>query len=162
MNRTGILGAAAVLVLATAPTFAQTMQIEPTAISNGPIRLEAPRGAPGMGPGPSKVPDAFDGMRAGDLIGKSIYNTGGESLGEIEDIVVNREDNTVAALVGMGRFLGVDQKQVPVLLRDLEMQDGKMVPRILTRGDFQRSPAYAPNVWARHDPNRPIGSTMLR
>lgn len=162
MNCAGILGAAAVLVLATAPTFAQTMRVEPTATSNRPIRLEALPGAPGIGPGPSKIPDAFDGMRAGDLIGKSIYNTGGENLGEIEDIVVNREDNTVAALVGMGRFLGVDGKQVPVLLSDLEMQGGKMVPRILTRGGFQRNPVYAPNVWARHDPDRPIGSTMLR
>jgi sporulation protein YlmC with PRC-barrel domain len=101
-------------------------------------------------------------MRAGDLIGKSIYNTGGESLGGIEDIVVRREDNEVAALVAMGGFLGVDEKQVAVLLNDLDIQGGSIVVRNLTRTDFQQRRAYQTNGWARHDPDRLIGSTVLR
>jgi hypothetical protein len=161
MNRTGILGAGAALILMTAPAFAQTTQVEPTATSNRPIRLEAPSGAPRTGRGPSHVPGAFHGVRAGDLVGQNIYNTGGERLGEIEGIVLSRDDNAVAALIGMGRFLGVDEKQVAVHLSDLEMQGGNILVKNLTRSDFQRSPAYAPNVWARHDPDRPIG-TMLR
>jgi hypothetical protein len=162
MNRTSMLGAGAGLFLSAVPALAQTNQVEPIATSNRPIRVDAPAGSPATGLRQSKIPSAFDGMRAGDLIGESIYNTGGESLGEIEDIVVRREDNEVAALVGMGRFLGVDAKQVPVLLRDLEMQGGNIVVKNLIRADFQRNPAYQPNVWARHDRDRLIGSTTLR
>jgi sporulation protein YlmC with PRC-barrel domain len=162
MNRTSILGAAAALILVAVPAVAQTRQVEPTATSNRPIRLEAPSGSPGAGPGPSKVLGAFDGMRAGDLIGKSIYNTGGESLGGIEAIVVRREDNEVAALVGMGAFLGGDEKQVAVLLNDLDIQGGSIVVRNLTRTDFQQRRAYQTNGWARLDPDRLIGSTMVR
>lgn len=162
MNRTNTLGMGAGLFFATASAFAQTTQIEPTATSNRPIGLEAPWGSSRLAPGLSKVPGAFDGTRAGDLIGQSVFNTGGESLGEIADIVVRREDNEIAALVGMGRFLGVDEKQMALLLKDLEMQGGKIVVRNLTRTDFQQGPAYQTNGWARHDPDRRIGSTMLR
>jgi sporulation protein YlmC with PRC-barrel domain len=111
---------------------------------------------------PSKVPGALDGVRAGDLIGKSVYNIGGESVGGIEDIVVRREDNEVAALIGMGGFLGLDDKQVAVLLNDLEIQGGNIVVKNLTRTDFQQRSAYQKNGWTRYDPDRLIGSAMVR
>lgn len=158
MNRTSMLGAGAAMLLATAPTLAQTTQVEPTAASNRPITLDAPSGSPAAAPGQSSTPSAFREMRAGELIGESIYNTGGESLGKIEDIVVNRNDNTVAALVGMGGFLGVGEKRVAVLLNDLEMQGDNIVVKTLTRTDFQRRSAYQPNDWAKHARDRLIGS----
>jgi hypothetical protein len=158
MNHTSILAASAVLLLATAPTLAQTTRVEPTATSNRPINLEAPSGSPAAAPRQLSTPTAFREMRAGDLIGESIYNTGGESLGKIEDIVVNRNDNTVAALVGMGGFLGINERQVAVLLSDLEMQGGNIVVKTLTRTDFQRKPAYQTNDWARYARDRLIGA----
>jgi len=160
MNRTSILGAGAALLLVTAPTLAQTTQVEPTATSNRPINLDAPSGSPTVLPKQPSTPSAFGEMRAGDLIGESIYNTGGESLGAIEDIVVNRDGNAVAALVGMGGFLGIGEKQVAVLLSDLEMQGDNIVVKTLTRTDFQQKPAYQANDWARHDRNSLIGSAV--
>lgn len=160
MNRLSILGAGAALFLAAAPALAQTTQVEPTATSNRPINLDAPSGSPAAAPREPSTPSAFGDMRAGDLIGESIYNTGGESLGEIEDVVVNRNDNAVAALVEMGGFLGVGEKQVAVLLSDLEMQGDNIVVKTLTRTDFQQKPAYQTNEWAKHDRDRLIGGTM--
>ena len=158
MNRTSALGAGAALLLVTAPTLAQTTQVEPTATSNRPINLEAPSGSPVMAPGQLSTRSAFREMRAGDLIGESVYNTGGENMGEIEDIVVNRGDNAIAALIGMGGFLGIGEKQVAVLLSDLEMRDGNIIVTNLTRTDFQRQPAYQMKDWARHAPDRLIGA----
>ena len=161
MNRASFLGAGAALLLATAPAFAQTMQTEPTATSNRPIAVEAPSASsPAVDPRHLKMPSAFAEMRASQLIGKSIYNTGGESLGEIEDIVVNRNDNAVAALVGMGGFLGTGESQVAVLLSEVEMRGDDIVVRNLTRTDFQRKPAYQSNDWARHDRDRLIGGAV--
>lgn len=162
MNHTSILAASAVLLLATAPTLAQITRVEPTAASNRPTKLEPPSGSPAVVPGQPSTPSAFREMRAGDLIGESIYNTGGENIGEIEDIVVNRGDNAVAALVGMGGFLGVGEKQVAVLLSDLEMRGGNIVVKDLTRTDFQRRLAYQANDWVRHDRNRLINGATLR
>jgi hypothetical protein len=152
----------AALFLAAAPALAQTTQIEPTATSNRPIILGPPSGSPAMDPRQSKAPTAFGEMRASQLIGKSIYNTGGESMGEIEDIVLNRSNNAAAALVGMGGYFGMGERQVAVLLSDLEMQGGNIVVKTLTRTDFQRKPAYQANDWARHDRDRLIGTTILR
>jgi len=160
MNPTSTLGAVALLVMVAAPAFAQPLPVEPTATSNRPIRLEAPAGSPA--PARSKAPSAFDGMRAGNLIGETVYNTGGESLGEIEDIVIRREDNEIAALVGMGGFLGLEAKQVALLLGDLEMQGGRIVVTNLTRTDFQQRRVYQANGWVRHDPNRAISNATAR
>jgi sporulation protein YlmC with PRC-barrel domain len=159
MNRAIIFGAGAALFLAATSALAQTTQGEPTATSNRPINLNAPHGSPAVAPRQSSKASAFREMRAGDLIGESIYNTGGENMGEIQDIVVNRGDNAVAALVGMGGFLGVGEKRVAVLLSDLEMQGNDIVVKTLTRTDFQRKPAYQANDWARHDRDRLIGGT---
>jgi hypothetical protein len=162
MNRTSILGAGAAMLLATAPTLAQTTQVAPTATSNRPIALTPSFGSPAAVPMQSSTPSAFREMRPGELIGESIYNTGGESLGKIEDIVVNRNDKTVAALVGMGGFLGlgVGDKPVAVLLSDLEMQGGNIVVKALTRTDFQQRAAYQTNDWARYDRGRLIGDAV--
>lgn len=157
MNRTSILGAGVAMLLATAPTVAQTTtQVAPTATSNRPITLTSPAAVLMQ----SSTPSAFREMRPGELIGESIYNMGGESLGKIEDIVVNRNDKTVAALVGMGGFLGVGDKPVAVLLSDLEMQGGNIVVKALTRTDFQQRAAYQTNDWARYDRGRLIGDPM--
>jgi sporulation protein YlmC with PRC-barrel domain len=162
MNRTNILSAAAALILVAVPALAQTRPVEPTATSDRPIRLEAPSGSSALAPGRSRAPGAFDGMMAGSLIGRSVYNTGGESLGEIDDIVVRREDNEIAALVGMGRFLGVDAKPMALLLKDLEIYGDRIVVRDLTRTDFQQASAYQKDGWARHDPDRAIRNATLR
>jgi sporulation protein YlmC with PRC-barrel domain len=162
MIRAIIFGAGAAIFLATLPTLAQTTRVEPTATSKRSIKLEAPSGSPAVPLGQPSTPSAFREMRAGDLIGERVYNTGGESMGQIEDIVVNRGNNAIAALVGMGGFLGVGEKQVAVLLSDLEMQGDSIVVKDLTRTDFQRRLAYQANDWARHDRNRLIDGAMLR
>jgi sporulation protein YlmC with PRC-barrel domain len=158
MNCTSMLGAGAALLLATGPTLAQTAQVEPTATSNRPIKLEAPSGSPAEAHRQSSTPSVFREMRADDLIGESIYNTGGENMGDIEDIVVNRGDNAIAALVGMGGFLGAGEKRVAVLLSDLEIEGGNIIVKTLTRTDFQQEPAYQTNDWARYARDRLIGA----
>lgn len=162
MIRAIIFGAGVTLFLATLPTLAQTTRLEPTATSKRPIKLEAPSGSPAVPLGQPSTPSAFREMRAGDLIGESVYNTGGESMGQIEDIVVNRGNNAIAALVGMGGFLGVGEKQVAVLLSDLEMQGDSIVVKDLTRTDFQWRLAYQANDWVTYDRSRLIDGATLR
>lgn len=160
MKLTSILGAGAALLLVAAPALAQTTRIEPAAASSRPTSLDKPSGSPASDSGLQGVPGAFDGIPAGELIGKSVYNTGGENIGEIDDIVLNRSNNAAAALVAMGRFLGTGERHVVVLLNDLELQGDNIVVRNLTRTDFERKAAYQPNDWARHDRNRAIGATV--
>jgi sporulation protein YlmC with PRC-barrel domain len=169
MNRTSILGAGAALLLTTIPALAQTIQsepsaqTEPTATSDRPIMPNAPSGSPSaVDVTKSKAPGAFDEMRANQLIGQSIYNAAGESMGEIDDILVNKNDKSSAALVGTGGFLGIGERQIAVPLSDLAMQNGRIVATKLQKADLQRMAAHEANDWVKYDGDRLIGDTTAR
>src|SRR5690349_11404208 len=62
----------------------------------------------------TQIPTEFRTMRTDQLVGKSVYNSAGERVGEIDEIVVNRNSRATAAVVGVGGFLGIGEKKVVV------------------------------------------------
>lgn len=69
-------------------------------------------------------------MRPSDLIGRSVYTTGGERIGEIDDIVVNRNNRATAAVVGVGGFLGIGEKRVTMAMNQLRPQGDRLVANV--------------------------------
>lgn len=63
--------------------------------------------------------------RATDLEGKDVYDTQGESIGEITDVLVSEDGKVMAVLVGVGGFLGIGEKDVAVSMSALEFGPGK-------------------------------------
>ena len=63
--------------------------------------------------------------RATDLEGKDVYDTQGESIGEITDVLVSEDGKVMAVLVGVGGFLGIGEKDVAVSMTALEFGPGK-------------------------------------
>ncbi|MCE7030413.1 PRC-barrel domain-containing protein [Jiella avicenniae] len=63
--------------------------------------------------------------RATDLDGKDVYDTQGESIGEITDVLVSEDGKVIAVLVGVGGFLGIGEKDVAVSMSALEFGPGK-------------------------------------
>ena len=54
-------------------------------------------------------------IRASKVKGTSVYNTAGESIGTVEDIVLNKTSNDIMfAVLGFGGFLGIGEKYHPV------------------------------------------------
>lgn len=51
---------------------------------------------------------------ASNWIGKSIYNTADENLGDVNDILLDKNGTVRAVIVGVGGFLGIGQKPVAV------------------------------------------------
>ena len=51
--------------------------------------------------------------RVSDLQGKAVYGSDGESIGEINDILVS-VDGSVNAVIGVGGFLGIGEKDFAV------------------------------------------------
>lgn len=65
-----------------------------------------------------------DAIRASKVIGTSVKDTTGESIGEIEDIVLDkRSNNIVFAIVGFGGFLGMGEKYHPVPWSSLKYEE---------------------------------------
>lgn len=63
--------------------------------------------------------------RATDLEGKDVYDTQGEDIGEITDVLLSEDGKVMAVLVGVGGFLGIGEKDVAVSMSALEFGPGK-------------------------------------
>lgn len=63
--------------------------------------------------------------RASDLEGKDVYDTAGENIGSISDVLLSENGEVMAVLVGVGGFLGIGQKDVAVSMDALEFGPGK-------------------------------------
>ena len=56
-----------------------------------------------------------------DLIGASVVNNANESIGEIEDILVDQNGTIQAAVIAVGGFLGVGEKDVALSFKELKI-----------------------------------------
>jgi hypothetical protein len=55
------------------------------------------------------------------LIGKSVENTKNETIGEISDLVADKNGKIVVALIHVGGFIGIGGKDVAVGFEDLKL-----------------------------------------
>ena len=83
-------------------------------------------------------------IRASRTIGTSVYNTQGEKIGKVEDVVLDKTDNSVLfAVVGFGGFLGIGEKYHPVPWSSLDYSkdhDGYVVP--FTKDQLKTAPYH--------------------
>ena len=70
-------------------------------------------------PGPLPGARTSSDWRAGKLIGVTMTNTLGESVGKVDDIVIDSDGKVVAVLVRVGDFLGLGETSVAIGLRNL-------------------------------------------
>ena len=56
------------------------------------------------------------------LIGRTVENSNGDNLGEINNVIINEKGNVVAAVIGVGGFLGIGEKNVAVPFDALEFR----------------------------------------
>jgi sporulation protein YlmC with PRC-barrel domain len=59
-------------------------------------------------------------IMASDLIGTRVVSANNESIGDINDVIVDRNGQVMAAVVGVGGFLGIGEKDVAVPFKSLE------------------------------------------
>jgi hypothetical protein len=57
---------------------------------------------------------------ASNWIGQSLYNTNDENLGDINDILLDKDGRVRAVIVGVGGFLGIGEKDVAVNFAAIE------------------------------------------
>ena len=81
------------------------------------------------------------------------YNTQGEKIGKVEDVVLDKVDSSVLfAVVGFGGFLGMGEKYHPVPWSSLdysEDRDGYVVP--FTKDQLKSAPADGIDELTRSD-----------
>lgn len=92
-------------------------------------------------------------IRASRALGTDVYNSDGKKIGKVEDIVLDKTDNSIMfAVVGFGGFLGLGEKFHPLPWATLDYdteQEGYVVP--FTREELEAAPASSINELTRDD-----------
>jgi len=121
------MAAAAILMTSTAiaPAFAQTAQPAPAAPASPSAPADTMTTAPAVGStaavGAYLTEQSESQISANEYIGKSVYNAENSSIGNINDLILEENGGIVAAVVGVGGFLGIGQKDVAVPLEKVTL-----------------------------------------
>jgi sporulation protein YlmC with PRC-barrel domain len=66
------------------------------------------------------------GLRAGQMIGSTVYDVQNRNIGSVKDIVLDRDGKVSAVVVDVGAFLGVGGKYVAVSLDDIKTDNDRL------------------------------------
>jgi sporulation protein YlmC with PRC-barrel domain len=61
-------------------------------------------------------------FRSSNLVGKAVYNRQDESIGDISDLILDRNGRVAGVLIGVGGFLGLGQSEVAVPMNALRFE----------------------------------------
>ncbi len=67
--------------------------------------------------GNTEVPS--NAVLASQFMGQAVYTAANENIGEINDLIMNKELDNIVAIVGVGGFLGIGEKDVAIPIGDI-------------------------------------------
>lgn len=85
------------------------------------------------------------GLRVDELEGEDVYNARGESIGDIEDVLIARNDGRIFVLLSVGGLLGIGDKEVAVALDQLQRQGDRIMMPGETEDSLEALPEYDVN-----------------
>ena len=87
-----------------------------------------------------------DGLAASKLMGMKVKNSSGDSLGDINDIIVDSKGKPSVAVIGVGGFLGIGEKNVGVPFEKLQIamnQNNTRVARLdVSKSTLESAPNF--------------------
>jgi sporulation protein YlmC with PRC-barrel domain len=90
-----------------------------------------------------------DQMLVSNVTGMRVLNTAGEELGDINDIVVNQSGKPAVAVIGVGGFLGMGEKDVGISFDRLQFamneQNERVVRLDATKETLEAAPSFVVN-----------------
>jgi len=58
---------------------------------------------------------------ASQFMGQAVYTAANENIGEINDLIMNKDLDNIVAVVGIGGFLGIGEKDVAIPISDINV-----------------------------------------
>jgi sporulation protein YlmC with PRC-barrel domain len=140
------LTAAAVAVLLSTSAFAQQA---PGTDTNAPPANPPQQAMPNTTSAPSAahfITNEGQGQwLVGNLWDKSVYNAAGKSIGELKDVLIDKNGKVAGLVIGVGGFLGLGEKNVAVDYDTLQKNGGITPNRVtlgMTEQDLRNAPAF--------------------
>ena len=85
-------------------------------------------------------------FRSTKMVGLNVYNSKQEKIGDINDLIIGADGSITHAIVGVGGFLGMGEKNVAVPFHSIKMnrdKDGKLTALIdSTKEALKAAPTY--------------------
>jgi sporulation protein YlmC with PRC-barrel domain len=99
-------------------------------------------------------------LRASKLIGTSVKNKANESIGSINEVVLDKDGKVAAVVIGVGGFLGMGEHEVAVNFSSLRLSDdgnGKTLVTVdATKDALKAAPQW---TWASGDRAKTTGTS---
>ena len=77
------------------------------------------------------------------VLGKTVFNDGGDSIGKVDDIIVAPDKAVSYAIIGAGGFLGVGRHDVAIPVSQIKQQsDGKFILAGATKDALKTMPPF--------------------
>ena len=137
MSKTTLTAAVALLMAASLPVYAQTSSSSTSSSASAPSKsVSATQLQPGQ-------------IRATQMDGATVYDTQNQKVGDVKDIILDKDGKVAAVVLDVGAFLGVGGKYVAVGMNDLKIaQDNNNKPRFtvdMTKDQLKAAQAYELN-----------------
>jgi sporulation protein YlmC with PRC-barrel domain len=101
---------------------------------------------------------ASDASMASKIIGESVYTStaeDAEAVGEVNDLLVGSDGEIEAAIIGVGGFLGVGEKNVAIDYDELQLttdEDGNYhIVLETSREELETAPSFDVSAWEQPD-----------
>ena len=85
------------------------------------------------------------GSTPNEFVNRDIYNRAGEKLGTIKDVLVGPDGRMAAAIVNVGQFLGIGDKDIAIPFTALQLEQGDTGRRIVVdarKETLQTAPTF--------------------
>ena len=76
------------------------------------------------------------------ILGKGVYNDAGDKVGDINDLIVTPDKAVSYAIVGVGGFLGVGEREIAVPVGKFKQQEDKIVLPGATKDTLKAAPKF--------------------
>jgi sporulation protein YlmC with PRC-barrel domain len=76
------------------------------------------------------------------MLGKPVYNAKNEKVGEVDDLIIAPDSASSYAIIGVGGFLGLGERQVAVPANHLKHTEGRIVLPDATKEALQAMPSF--------------------
>jgi sporulation protein YlmC with PRC-barrel domain len=139
-----VIGAAALI----GPCWAQTPTTPPPASPSAPPtapNAAMPSPTVPMPTNSPAVPSTATQWLASNVYGQSVYDKNEQKIGDLTDMIIDKDGQIKSAIIGVGGFLGVGQKDVEVPFTDLRMmtRNGKnWLALDRTKDQLQSAPTF--------------------
>jgi sporulation protein YlmC with PRC-barrel domain len=107
-----------------------------------PAQAEAPTASPP--PAEAVIPaQAADQLRADTLIGMDVFDTNGDKVGQVKDILFNEDGQAAGVVLAVGGVLGVGAKSVGLNWSEVDVQPSEEVVKIqYNKGQLEAAPDF--------------------